>query len=509
MAADESLTTLFPLRAPIQADGPGLCRLELPAEVLGRCRPDLADLRIVGADGREIPYVVDSPEVAAGTEVRYAADPEVLEAERSQESVSDRITVYHERYLLAVPPLPPDVPVWEVVLGTERREFVGRLDAATVGPQGERSPGVTGGSVFRLPSVGAERLEFAIPGDGARRLEVVLAGEGPGYLSPRFSLRASRTLAAGGASRVALEELELRQLDRATEIVLERPRGLVPARLLVATATGTFHRRVTVWDQGPGADVEPLGGGEILRVEALAPVEVLEVPVRPPGGDRLRVVIDNRDSPPLEDLAVAAVLPRPVLVFSLPEAMSEVTLLFGGGRAQRPHYDLVALDPGGRLPVAGEAARRSLALLDPTNARPAVLGPAVTNPDYDPGPVLAFAMHPGAEVDRRPFRFRRQLALATSPTGLTRLRLEPADLAALRSDLADLRVVDGEGRQWAYLRQDEARTVTVSLRMAGHERDGRVSIYALEVPDGPLAVGRVELEAEAPYFDRDFVLRGR
>ncbi|HSN57522.1 MAG TPA: hypothetical protein VLT32_22825, partial [Candidatus Sulfomarinibacteraceae bacterium] len=47
------------------------------------------------------------------------------------------------------------------------------------------------------------------------------------------------------------------------------------------------------------------------------------------------------------------------------------------------------------------------------------------------------------------------------------------------------------------------------LRMAGHERDGRVSIYALEVPDGPLAVGRVELEAEAPYFDRDFVLRGR
>ena len=40
-ATPEALRTLFPLEAPITADGTGLCRLELPAEVVRACRPDL------------------------------------------------------------------------------------------------------------------------------------------------------------------------------------------------------------------------------------------------------------------------------------------------------------------------------------------------------------------------------------------------------------------------------------------------------------------------------------
>ncbi len=77
--------TLFPAAREITATGAGLCRLELPAEVIAACRADLADVRILGHDGREIPYIVDSPEPAghlyAGP-LRRAAG--VLTAERSQ-----------------------------------------------------------------------------------------------------------------------------------------------------------------------------------------------------------------------------------------------------------------------------------------------------------------------------------------------------------------------------------------------------------------------------------------
>ncbi len=38
--------------------------------------------------------------------------------------------------------------------------------------------------------------------------------------------------------------------------------------------------------------------------------------------------------------------------------------------------------------------------------------------------------------------------------------------------------------------------------------DDRVSAYEIEIPDGPLAIHRLDLEASAPYFDRDFTLIG-
>jgi hypothetical protein len=509
-AGPESLSTLFPLRAEITSEEAGLCRLELPAVVIGACRPDLADLRIVGVDGREIPYLVDSPEpagVAVG--ISYETVPEVVSAERSREALGDRVAVFRERFVLALPPPPSDVPAWEVELKVREAEFVCRLDAVAIGPGGERSVVVSRGSLYRLPSVGAERRRFTVPVRDAARLEVELTGEGPAYLEPRFLLRASRVLPGAAVSAVELDLLRVQQLAGVTEVLLDRPRGLVPRRLMVKTDTGTFHRRVTVWDEGPGADPEPLGAGAVLRVAALAPVEALEVPLRAPRGDRLRIVIENRDSPPLEGLGFAALMPRPVLVFSLPEGTVGAALLFGGGRARRPDYDLAALDPGARLPMAGESAQRAVAVLDPARARRAALGKVSDNPEFDPAPVLGFAMHPGALVDGRRFEHRRQLEVAPSPEGLSRLQLEPVDLALLRPDLADLRVVDRKGHQWAYLCQKGARLVESPIEIGDHKRKGRVSVVELDIPSGALSVSGLDLEAEAPYFDRDFVLRGR
>jgi hypothetical protein len=230
--------------------------------------------------------------------------------------------------------------------------------------------------------------------------------------------------------------------------------------------------------------------------------------MRTPRGDRIRLVIENEDSPPLGDVQFAASMPRPVLVFSIPEGPPEALIFFGGARARRPRYDLAALDPEGRLPVGGEDAQRALAVLDPDLAQTAALVEIGRNPEYDAAPALAFAMHPGAAIDARLYSHRRRLEIEPSAEGLSRLPLEPTDLAVLRADLADLRIVDDEGRQWAYLRQRHAREVHSPLTIVDHRRENRTSHYQIEIPEGPLTLDRIEIETSAAFFDRAFTLRG-
>ena len=74
---------------------------------------------------------------------------------------------------------------------------------------------------------------------------------------------------------------------------------------------------------------------------------------------------------------------------------------------------------------------------------------------------LAFAMRPGTEIDSRLYTHRRKLTAlsSASPDGLYRLRLDLEDLARAQEDLADLRIVDAQSRQWAYLLERNARRV--------------------------------------------------
>jgi hypothetical protein len=302
--------------------------------------------------------------------------------------------------------------------------------------------------------------------------------------------------------------------DRGRTVVeLERPRGLVPGALRLATATQAFSRRVEVWDEGPGAGDQPLGRGVLYRVSGEATVEDLELPLDPARGDRLRVVVDDGDSPPLAGLAFAAVVRSPALVFTLPGSEAgasagagEATLRFGGGRAYRPRYDLAELAP--TAPTHGAGAAVWLELYDPARLAAARLGATEANPAYDPRPALAFAQRPGSEIDRSRFAWRRSLTARPSPEGLVRVRLEPADLAHARPDLADLRVVDGESRQWAYLVERDAAETTVPLAVEGPRRDGRRSRYVLTPEVPPLAAERLVVEPAEPFFDRAFELTG-
>ena len=526
VAAEEpaGVAALFPRRAAVGAPAGRLVRLELPPEVLAACRPDLSDLRLLDSREREVPFLVlEGLAPEEGVEMRAVFRPELLAAERQTvESVPGREggpELRWERYVVAAPPEPPEGERWELVVETGRRELVRRVEVAAAGDGEGGGRAIAEGSVFRLADPPRERLRVPLPplrGELApARLAVTLEGEGEEFLEPVLRFERVRELPGGERARVPLALIEIESSGGRSVLVLERPRGLVPDRLAIETATPAFDRRVEVWDEGPGAAGEALGRARVFRLSGPAGVEGLEIPLEPARGDRLRLVIHDGDSPPLAGLEVLAAIRRPALVFALPEAdpagdgTATASLYFGGGRAFPPRYDLQDLAPSLERPATGTAATVAERLYDPAALPAAELEAIRENPRFDPAPALAFALRPGSPLDVRRWRWRLPLAGRPSAEGLVRLRLGLPELARARGDLADLRIAGGDGRQWAYLIEAGNVREQKPLEVAGPESEDGVSRYRLVPPAAPATLDAVTLEVAAPFFDRPFTLETR
>ena len=518
------VAALFPRQAAVTAPAGRLVRLELPPEVLSACRPDLSDLRLLDAREREVPFLVLeglAPEEAV--QVRAVLRPELLAAERRTEAaVAGREggpDLLWERYEVAAPPEPPAGERWDLVVETGRRELARRVEIRAAGEGEPSGRPLAKGSIFRLADPPRERLRVSLPplqeDPRPTRLAVVFEGEGEAFLDPVLRFERVRELPGAERARVPLALIEGETGGGKSVLVLERPRGLVPDRLVIETGTPAFDRRVEVWDEGPGAAGEALGSARVFRLPGPAGVEGLEVPIGRARGDRLRLVIDDGDSPPLAGLTVLGAIRRPALVFALPaadpagEATGVASLYFGGGRAFPPRYDLQDFAPALERPATGTAAAVAERLYDPAGVPAAELAAIRDNPRFDPAPALAFAMRPGSELDARGWRWRLPLAARPSAEGLVRLRLGLAELARARADLADLRIAGGDGRQWAYLLGAEKVREPRALEVAGPETEGGVSRYRLVPPAAPATLDAVTLEAAAPFFDRPFTLEAR
>lgn len=527
------LPSLFPRRAAVSAPAGELARLDVPAEVLAASRLDLSDLRIVGADGREVPYaVLEGLAPDRAVEVRETVVPELVGVDRGLDEAEPggerEPPVRIERFALSPPPPAPAGERWDLVLETGRRELVrtatvSDLAGEPFGSDGdERCAGrlLWTGSLFRLSEgfPARERLRIPLPPlDEVGDLLLVLEGRDGDYLEPRFRYERVREIAGPERARVPLEVLEVEHRGGRTVVEVARPRGLVPDRLEIASATPAYDRRVEVWDRGPGAE-GLLGWGSIRSLAGAAAEGATGdgVPLRTPRGDRLRIEIHDGDSPPLDELEVFAAVRRPALAFALPGGTSEATLYFGGGRALAPRYDLQRLVP---LPAAGERADAAELLYDPVRLPAATLGEPEPNPRYEPSPALAFAMRPGAALPRERWAWRRPFRAHPSPEGLVRLRLAPEDLAHARADLADLRIAegraeeggagaDGEARQWAYLVGDDPVREHHEIGVASVETEDGATRYELVLPAAPIPVEGLTLAVDAPFFDRAFTLEG-
>ena len=506
------LRRLFPQEAAVRVEGGGLSRLVLPPAILAACRPDLSDLRLFDARDREVPFLVDAGTGRpAGIEVTQRAEPRVLDVARSEIKRSGGPPLRRETYEIGLPAGAPQTGGWTLIVEPRQGEFVARVDVEGIGATGPARL-IDNGSLFRIggPRV-AEKLRLPLPPFRGTRLRVVLETEHPFWLEPALRLEITRALERAGKIDVPLEVLSIASAGGRTVVDLARPRGIVPDLLRIETSTRTFDRGVEVRDDGQ-AGGRVLGTGRVFRVEALVPVGGQDIALAPARGERLRVEFDDGDSPPLERPAFAAVIRQPSLIFSAEAGRTTDafgTLRFGGGRAHLPRYDIAGLLPPPAATAGGSRAEAAALLYDPKAVREAHVVEPRPNSSYDRTPALAFAMHPGARVDRRLFSHRRDLTVSASGEGLSRLPIEPADLAILGDDLQDLRVADNQSRQWPYLVEREAATELVPVGMEGPRSRDRTSRYVLRLPVSPLRFDRLILDTGAGFFDRAFTLEGK
>ncbi|MDQ3035790.1 MAG: DUF3999 domain-containing protein [Myxococcota bacterium] len=498
------LAHLFPRRAPIEASAEGLVRLPLPAEVLVRARPDLSDVRVFDAEDQEVPYLVDR-----GDRPMPQVDPSPITRALPIEASRERARIagvdhYRERFVVGTPGTPPLDARWVLRVDSARPRFVHAVRVFAVGEGGEEREIATG-SFYRMGAPLRERLQIALPDALGARIRVEIEGQ-DGYLEPTFTFVTERADARPGTVAIPIAITSQRREAGRTILVIDRPPGVAPERIAIATSTASFVRRVEVRAIDPVTGTRRLGAGTVLRVEGVPGAEALEIDVSPATGTRLEIAIEDGDSPPLEDLAVAAIVRQPSLIF---EGRSAARLRFGGGRVQAPRYDLQAL--------FGTALGEEL--LERRLAGEAELGPIEDDPDFDPRPALSFAMRAGAPVELERFASVASLEVPDAREGLSRVTLGADALAAAAEDLRDVRIASDDARQWPYVLSEEEVTIEIPLVVEpapGDEasdqpsdQDAEWSRYRLRLPVARAAPRAIELDVASELVDREVRIVGR
>ena len=231
-------------------------------------------------------------------------------------------------------------------------------------------------------------------------------------------------------------------------------------------------------------------GAGILRRTARdgAVASALEIPIQPPGEDRLELVVDDGDNPPLSLSAITAVAAELPFVFFQAAVPETVSARYGVPSLAAPRYDLEALrDSVAALHLVaahwGDTARLQPAAASAGNGIPTG----------------------GAPVEVSTFRWTRGI-LDTMP-GLAVLHLDAAVLA--HSRLSDIRIADPAGKQVPYLLERLDGPLTDSLppleplpRADTTARERALSRYRVRLPFDSLGDARLVLRTSARVFRR-------
>lgn len=448
------------LPAGVAADG-RFAAIAIPPDVAGHSQPNLADLRLVAEDGREVPYVldVDVPRIAERRRSGRLVEAPIERRRMSGWVVDFETPTTFDRLELDI-------------AGVDFSKRV-HLDTSLDGTQ--------------WTEVGGDAWVFDRPWRGRRIHDTVL--EQPAPLTARYvrvtidDVR-SRPVPVRGVTAVLTTHLGGRRWSREAALVrldtppgqpsryrVDAPAGAPVERIAVATDDVAFWRNVRVFAAGARGGEEPVSSREpIYRLrldDADVDAERLAVDLVRPVAAPLIVEIDHGDSPPLAHPRVTlSGMERRALV---PIVSSGLTLYYGNPATRRPVYDL-------------EALRSRLSLVE--SYPQATLGAEATNPRFAPLAPMAFLPARGAAADTSLWTMARALTISGGDDVYT-LTLGAADLAYLRPDLGDLRIVDGERRQVPYVLEPRAATARVALTVqAAAPRAGtaQTSAWQLTVP---------------------------
>jgi hypothetical protein len=499
VAAEEGLRPAgasFRFSRTVVPGAAGANRLAVDATLLSgsdaRLGPSLlSDLRLVAADGREVPYLLVEPPRREPEWRRAALLP--IPASKSASGFEADLGALRRVDRLRVAGLPAP--------------FLKRLRLEGSGDRARWAVLVAEGTLFDLPEEGLTRTEIAFPEGEHRWLRLTWndAKSGRVPLPERVEARLAGT---GGASDPFREPIPFER--RSSEPGRSRFRLKLPAAGLpigafeVEVASGNVLREASVLESRlSGGRLVPfrLGGATLRRAEreGLAAAG-MTVRVTPPSEAEVELLVEDAGNPPLDVTAVTALFEGlPWIYFESPDG-APLTARFGVAGLVRPRYDLEAV----RAAVMGSAA--------PVPAVATWGERQSASPEAPPrsagAPVPA-----GATLDLAGFRVSRPIP--PGPAGLTALRLDAAVLA-VSPRLSDVRIATADGRQVPYLLEVLGEPLVLKLPAPQRAEDprprggpgdpGRLSFHRVELPFERLPAARLELETTARVFTRRVTL---
>ncbi|HTM30894.1 MAG TPA: DUF3999 family protein [Vicinamibacterales bacterium] len=467
---------------PPQGADNTLVAVTLPPEVHARSQPALRDLRLIDATGREVPYLIQE-DTARRVERRWSGY--LTESQRERRAFSTWTVDFGE--VIVFDRLQLDLPGLDF---SKRLSIDISVDGASW-----RELGRDYWVFDRVwQSTRLHDTTLHLPATEARfaRLQTDDGTSAPMEIRGVMALRTDDLAGASWTRDVGLELVSSdggRSRYRLTD-----SEGLPVRRLAIDADDPTFARNATVLEQGRDDSIR-IGGGQIYRVRlpgTETALESREIDVTRQGNGALLLEMENADSPPLQNPRLRVWGPRTVLL-TTPTA-SALTLYYGNGVTRAPVYDL-------------EQFRLALAIVP--EFPEASVGPENENPAFRQPAPLAFVAARGATVPTADWRFSRSLAI-TGNEDLYTLTVPALDLARLRADLGDLRIVDDADRQVPYVLERDSSTATVPLTVAaatprGNKRQtSAFKLVAPATPDGralPL-VTAVRLRIREPFFER-------
>lgn len=325
---------------PVHIGGPGRAALVLDRDVYAEARLDLADLRLLDENGREVPYVLDR----AGDEAVVRLQPEVLNrgfVRGRSESVTLDFGQRTRKCGIALSLAGENFRRRVVVEGSDQAQVWTTL--------------VDQAWVFAVPGSPPARYERVGFPENDQRYVRVTVQHGPDD-PERFEIVSAE--AWGEARRPAAATVFTPRLSRFEDaerresvLVLDLgARGQPFREVLVDAAAPAFFRAVSVearrdppppkpGETGRSVQWSPLGDAAIYRYESGGrKYESLRVAVS--GRERaIRLRIRNLDDRPLDVSRLSVIAPVERLLFEV-ETGRRYSLRYGAPAAGPPAYDL-------------------------------------------------------------------------------------------------------------------------------------------------------------------------
>ena len=502
----------FRYERPVVPGGAGPNRLEPDVPLLAAAQPlayapgreagsagpwmgGLADLRLFDAAGREVPYLLVAPPQREPEWRRGSLLPVAATKTTSGFEVD----------------LGASGPIDRVRISGLPARFLKRFRLEGGGDRSRWTVLVAEGTLFDLPDEHLRQLDVAIPAGDFRYLRLTWndATSGRLPLPGEVAARLVRPVDPGPPARVPVAFERRPSEPGKSRFRLRLPAARLPvvaleldvpggpgAPLLRAATVTQGHLAGSPGTPGMMTEIAPVRLAEATLRRAVRDglsAADLRIPLSAAerlDGPDLELTVEDGDNPPLPLAGVTAELaPLPWIYFEA-AGPAPLTARFGDPKTGTPpRYDLEALRDqalSAHTAAARWGDRRDLEPRQEDSLQPL------------PG------LSAGAPLDRRPFRYRREIPAA--PPGLTALLLDAAVLSR-SSELADLRIADGAGRQVPYLLERRDEPLALGLpALVRHPREGDPPVhsrYPVELPYPTLPAARLVLATPARVFERD------